>query len=236
MTSNRCVPRIAGAFCAGVFTLGLITSAEAALVSRLGGAAVYDTDFNITWLADANLAASNTFGVSGIAAGGIMSWGTAQSWIGAMSTANYLGYSDWRLPTTLQPDATCANQTGDITGVISYGLSCSGSEMGHLFYGELGGTAGTDILTIHNSFLSLFSNIQTDVYWSGTEYAPDPTGRAWIFGFRYGGQQAEYKYSSNSYALVVRPGDIAAVPVPAAVWLLGSGLLGLLGIAKRRKT
>jgi hypothetical protein len=27
----------------------------------------------------------------------------------------------------------------------------------------------------------------------------------------------------------------AVVPVPAAVWLFGSGLLGLVGIAKRKK-
>lgn len=29
--------------------------------------------------------------------------------------------------------------------------------------------------------------------------------------------------------------DISAVPVPAAVWLFGSGLLGLIGMAKRKK-
>jgi len=30
--------------------------------------------------------------------------------------------------------------------------------------------------------------------------------------------------------------DLSAVPVPAAVWLFGSGLLGLVGVARRRKT
>ena len=30
--------------------------------------------------------------------------------------------------------------------------------------------------------------------------------------------------------------DVQVVPVPAAVWLFGSGLLGLVGIARRRKT
>lgn len=31
-------------------------------------------------------------------------------------------------------------------------------------------------------------------------------------------------------------GSVSAVPVPAAVWLFGSGLLGLAGVARRRKT
>ena len=30
--------------------------------------------------------------------------------------------------------------------------------------------------------------------------------------------------------------DVAAVPVPAAVWLFGSGLLGLIGVARKKKT
>jgi hypothetical protein len=31
-------------------------------------------------------------------------------------------------------------------------------------------------------------------------------------------------------------GTVSAVPLPAAVWLLGSGLLGLVGMARRKKT
>ena len=30
-------------------------------------------------------------------------------------------------------------------------------------------------------------------------------------------------------------GEVSAVPVPAAVWLFGSGLLGLVGVARRKK-
>lgn len=39
-------------------------SANAALVAALGGQVVNDTDLNITWLANANLAATNTFGLA----------------------------------------------------------------------------------------------------------------------------------------------------------------------------
>jgi hypothetical protein len=28
---------------------------------------------------------------------------------------------------------------------------------------------------------------------------------------------------------------VSAIPVPAAVWLFGSGLIGLVGVARRRK-
>ena len=36
-------------------------------------------------------------------------------------------------------------------------------------------------------------------------------------------------------AWAVQSGDVGAVPVPAAVWLFGSGLLGLVGVARRKK-
>lgn len=42
--------------------------------------------------------------------------------------------------------------------------------------------------------------------------------------------------SMNGIFSEVTVSQIAAVPIPAAVWLLGSGLLGLIGIARRKKT
>src|ERR1035438_5147029 len=85
--------------------LALFGAGQAALIDN-GGGLIYDSVLNITWLQNANLAASNTFGVSGIGADGSMTWNTAQSWIGAMNAADYLGQSDWRLPTTSQANGS----------------------------------------------------------------------------------------------------------------------------------
>jgi hypothetical protein len=42
--------------------------------------------------------------------------------------------------------------------------------------------------------------------------------------------------SINDFGTVVsNPGAWSVVPIPAAVWLFGSGLLGLIGVARRRK-
>lgn len=94
----------------------------------------------------------------------------------------YLGHNNWRLPTTLQPDASCSGQ-----GDVSNGYNCTGSEMGHLFYTELGGTAANPILGSTDPDIALFSNIQSYYYWSGTEY-PLGTRDAWDFTFDYGYQ------------------------------------------------
>ena len=67
-----------------VLALLMSTGAHADLMySRLGGAAVYDATTNLSWVSNANLAATNTFGMGGsITSGGLMKWTTANSWIG----------------------------------------------------------------------------------------------------------------------------------------------------------
>jgi hypothetical protein len=50
-----------------------------------------------------------------------------------------------------------------------------------------------------------------------------------------GGQGSSNKSNVNFYGWAVQSGDVSAVPVPAAVWLFGSGLLGLIGVAKHKR-
>jgi hypothetical protein len=182
----------------GVLALCVIgTQAQAALFIRAGGQAVYDSTSNVTWIANANLAAPNNFGVPGIIStgpgAGQMNWNTAQAWIAAMNTASYLGVNNWRLPATVQPDFSC----NTLIAPGQYGgFNCALSEMARMFY--LDG--------ISASAPGLFNNLQPGIYWSGTEYATDATS-AWIFYFSDGDQSLSPKSNCCLFAWPVTPGD-----------------------------
>jgi hypothetical protein len=188
--------RLLSAVCASAVTIGFVSPAYAALVSVLGGQAVYDDDLDISWVGNANLAATNTFGlatgvslgtyegdtsgVNGIInANGSMNWPGALFWIDAMNAANYLDFSDWRLPNTLVPDSGCTSSDGT-PRTDSHGLDCMGSEMGHLFYDEFSADRKTSVLSTGDpTELAKFINIQSNDYWSGTVFAPNQSG-AWF--------------------------------------------------------
>ncbi len=233
--------RIMGAVSACLFTFAF-QSTDASLVSKLGGQVVYDSDLDITWVADANLALTNQFGLTlstfeitvtsnAVGSTGKMIFSNANAWIAGMNAANYLGFNDWRLPYTLQPDSSCSIQ---YVGGDSKGFGCAGSEMGHLFYSELEALANTSALMTGNpAELAKFMNIQPSRYWSATEVGTDGS---WAFDFYNGNQDIYATLSSVSYfALAVRSGDVSTVPVPTAFLLFGSGLIGLAGMVRCKK-
>lgn len=224
-------------------------SAEASLTASLADAksVVYSSVSNITWTGDANLlgtmmasqgynavvnaiiAASpsiystpyNTpFGSSNgqhnvsssdfFSSTGQASWFGAQAFVSYLNGISYAGSNQWALPSAGGNPHSGYNQTG--------------TQFGDLFYNELGGTAG---FTIPNT--SYFTNEirQNSPYWTGTEYASSGM-YAWDFNISGGYQVSDFK-SNISYVWAVTPGNITAVPVPSAIWLFGTGIVGLLG-------
>jgi len=225
--------------------------AQAALHDQ-GNGMIYDDVLNITWQQNANLAASNTFGVSGINADGTMSWNTAQSWIAAMNAANYLGYHDWRLPKLTPVNGVAFDYnvnpnalTPDINaydGSADFGFHTAGtnSELGNLFYATLGNpgvcstigqpTGCENGMTVPLSNVGPFQNLAPVGFWIGT---PSPWDRgdgaeAWVFHFRDGGQDPN-PYTDQLSVWAVRP-----VPEPETYALMLAGL-GLVGFAARRR-
>jgi hypothetical protein len=190
--------------------LSLAGAAQAALHDR-GGGLIYDEAQNITWLQDANYAQT------------VMNWDEAMSWAANLSYADpvrNVSYDDWRLPTALNADGS--GPCGDTYG-------CDSSEMGHLFFITGGLTAGQPI-TASPMLTGYFTNMQSWMYWSGTEAGQD---NAWLFHTLHGYQNAPVKWT-DAYAWAVRTGDVAPpIPEPETYALVLAGLL-LVGMAARR--
>lgn len=208
------------AISAGLISLGMVGTADAALIGRLaatpGGTdyqAYFDDVANLTWLADANYAQTSGYDVDGM-----MSWQAANAWATQLTVG---GVNGWRLANTLQPDSSCNNQSSG----LSYGNNCTGSELGNLFYTALGNSAGT----LSNT--GPFSNVQSFIYLSATDI---DTIDAWGFDM-FNGYQTPLNKNDAFFGWAVQSGDVGAVPVPAAAWLFSSGLLGLVGVARCKK-
>ena len=197
---------------------------NAALIERLGGLAYYDDVADLTWLADAN------------AAGGQVSWDEATALVAGLNVA---GITGWRLPEVIDVGNDGITYGGNIYQGVDAGYNITThSEISNMYYNVLGNIADFDIAGVaqdggaYNS--GPFTNFKNSNYWTGTAYAPQTVNDAWTFLAATGIQGFGGK-GNNMFVWAVQSGDVSAVPVPAAVWLFGSGLLGLIGVARRNQ-
>jgi hypothetical protein len=229
--------------------LSLNGTTHAALYDR-GNGMIYDSALNVTWMQDANYAGTSGYStkrdLNNTHAPGAMNWMEAQTWVGDLT---YGGYTDWRLPSGHLLTGT---HEWSYDGSTDAGYRNTRSELGHLYY-ELGNIeAYTNdhqyepqpgygfknfLFTDAGTGLGVsFLNVQNYVYMELEDFPSTneqyPEGAMWTFTGS-GAHMAFYK-RDYFYAWAVRDGDVAAVPVPAAAWLFGSGLIGLAA-ARRRK-
>jgi hypothetical protein len=154
-----------------------VPSADAQLITSPDGESVYDSTLNVFWLANANLAASEKFGIASactfppqtpcINPDGSMDYTSAQQWVSGLNANWYGGRNNWTLPFSPTADSSCEGRPTGGTWNNSFGFGCTASALGSLFYRTLGGRAtSTAVRMPAGNVVGPFRNLQPYLYWS----------------------------------------------------------------------
>lgn len=169
---------------------------------------------------------ASQFETTGVSAG-MMTWFAAQAWVNYLDLTRYMGYSNWRLPTTVDSLASIGYPNGSPGNP-----SPSSSEMAYLFYEELGQVAGSSLGSHPGPFHDVQATNSNSQYWS-TLLEPY---NAFEFSPWNGYQGNSFSLNGIAYVLPVR-GGLAfpeALPEPGTLWLELTGLAGIGWTTRRR--
>lgn len=147
---------------------------------------------------------------------GPLFYGDAVDWAASLG-------SGWSLPFTPTEDLQCSNPN-HFTG-----YQCISSDLGHVWYTELlnvGWATGVPLTNNFGPFEGISTIAEDSVYWSGSV-----NNLSMVFDFGRTGIQLSYQQPAR--AMAVHEGNLIT-PLPSAVWLLLSGLVGL-NLLRRKK-
>lgn len=218
-------------------TFGLLivcTGIANASLTKIGTAELSytgDTEYNLLWDSGQNLVwLDHTHGGANLFVAKMWTYGLkAHNLLTLNLYSNYnVSWTDenWRVPTS-----------GTDPSTTSEGPHRSSSEIGRLFYGGLGFEHAVDEdgrripLTKAQLNSKEFDNLATGGYWTNDEVPGDDS---WYFYMAYGSLNGASEIA-NVASIAVRSAQVSAVPVPGTILLLGSGLLGLAAISRRKK-
>jgi hypothetical protein len=183
---------------------------QAELIGRDNGM-VYDSTHDLTWLQDANYAVTSGYDIDGL-----MTWDEAMTWA---QNLTHGGYDDWRLPSVSNPEFP---GSGEFSYLYAYGIDC-------YRYNDW----STDRSGPFDNMPSHVGYYDSVSYWTNYQTGEQT---ALTYSFEGAGFWANYYSGNQKTALVrvwaVRDGDVAPVPVPPAIFLLGSGILGITGLRR----
>jgi hypothetical protein len=214
--------RVLGLLLANVMVFVLVSVGYADM-KVIGTATYMGSDYNLIWDDDNNGKSIVWLDYTNDA----NTWANQMAWAASLGddlAINLDGYTvrwdedEWRLPTTMD-----GIYEYGYDGTTTGGYNITSSEMGHLYYEELGNLGYYDINGNYQAGYGLqetedFENLIPSWYWSGTEYTYDP-GLNQGFTMALGFQGTSGK-SEGLSGLAVRSGRVSAVRVPGAVWLL----------------
>lgn len=200
------------------------TNGHSVALDAVEAAYFYDSTLDVTWLANWNAAAGSVFDNGSIASDGRMTWDSAMAWAGSLTQFG----GGWRLPKMLDPDPTCN------PNYFPGAYDCTGSEMGRLFYLELGNTRNP-LNPPNTGPFAGFSNTIYDQYWYGTEVAWYPQNTsAWMMNLYTGFQDYGVGKAGELKAVAVRGGDVLVVPEPSTLVLVTAVLFTVVTTRRRR--
>jgi hypothetical protein len=164
-----------------------------------------------------------------------------RSWDGNATTivnGDPLGPDQWTLnvgggPTLLNTTFSNGGTVGQAYAPNPFVTGCTGYNLSGLPSGEYNPMTGaSECYSLGYTFSSpdITNEAMDSVY--NLSFTFNHSASNLVLNFSAAGLQG---ITDESWGLDNVRVDVAAVPVPAAVWLFGSGLLGLVGVARRKR-